>query len=102
MRCSAAEGELLVGDRGERHPVERRDAVRTDQRAVLRGRVAHVALEFPGRVDGGGAAHVAVASDLREDRSAGDRRALRVTVDDRLLLVAERPDAEAVDQAEGL
>src|SRR3712207_7604391 len=41
---------ICVRDRLERHPVERRDPVRGDRRAVLRGRVAHVRVEIPARV----------------------------------------------------
>jgi hypothetical protein len=101
-RRSAAERQLLVRDRRERQAVERRDPVCGDRRAVLRRRVADVALELPASMDLGGTAHVAVARDLREDRSARDRRALGVAVDDRLLLVLERADAEAVDEADGV
>ena len=83
------ERELLVGDRRERQPVERRDAVRGDRRAVLGRRVADVRGEVPARVAVGGAAHVAVARDLGEDRGRRDRRAAGVAADHGALLVAE-------------
>ena len=102
VRRLAAEGELLVRDRRERHPMERGYAVRRDRGAVLRRRVADVALELPTRMDLRRAAHVPVARDLREDRCGSDRGAFRVAVDDRLLLEPERPHAEAVDEADGV
>ena len=78
------EGELLVGERLEAQPVQRRDAEALDRLAVLGGRVADVGVEAPARVLVVGAAHVAVARDLGDDRRRGDRGALRVAVDDRL------------------
>jgi hypothetical protein len=48
----------------------------------------------------GGAPHVAVARDLREHRSSGDRGARRVAADDRALLVADVAEAKAIDEAD--
>ena len=53
----------------------------------------------PSPVQRVGAVHEAVARDLRDDRGGGDRRAGRVAVDDRALLVAEVRHREAVDEA---
>jgi hypothetical protein len=100
--ASAAERELLIRDRGERQPVERRDPVDGDRGAVLGCRVADVALELPARVPLGGAAHVAVTRHLGEDRGRGDSGALGVAVDHCPLLVAHRADPEAVDEADRL
>jgi hypothetical protein len=43
--------------------------------------------------------HQPVARHLRDDRRGGDRRALRVAVDDRRVLRGRRPEAKAVDEA---
>ena len=95
-----SERELLVRRRLERHPVQRRDALAQDRRAVLGRRVADVRAELPAGVQRVGAAHEAVARDLREDRRGGDRRARRVAVDDRALLVADVRNREPVDEAQ--
>src|SRR4051794_35880600 len=99
-RRSALQRELVVGDRLERQAVDRRYAVLADRSAVLGGGIAHVRLELPVRMAFGGAVHVAVSRDLGQHRGPGDRGAAAVAVDDRALLVAEVPHAEAVDQAE--
>ena len=58
--------------------------------------------EAPARVLLVGAAHVAVAGHLRDDRRRGDRGAGRVAVDDRPLGTLELGDGEAVDEAQHL
>jgi len=96
----SAERELLVRDRRERQPVERRDPVRRDRRAVLGCGIADIGLELPRGVARRRAAHVAVARHLGEDRRSGDGRTPRVAADDSPLLDLEVGDAEAVDQAQ--
>ena len=100
-QAQLAEGQLGVGDRLERHPVQRRDAVGGYRGAVLGGRVAHVRLEVPAGVALGGAAHVAVAAHLREHRGRRYRGAAAVAVHDGALLEAELRHVEAVHQAHG-
>ena len=55
---------------------------------MLGRRVADVGGELPAGVQRVGAAHVAVAGDLGDDRRGGDRGRGRVALDDRALLVA--------------
>src|SRR6185312_10439208 len=76
------ERELLVGERLERHPVQRRDTALFDRLAVGGRRVADVLGEVPARVLAVRVAHEAVAGHLRDDRGGGDRGAGRVAVDD--------------------
>ena len=99
-RRSGRQAQLGVSDGLERHPVQRRDAVLGDRRPVLRRRVADVGREVPFRVDLRRPAHVPVARDLRQDRGGRYRGTAAVAVDHRPLLVLERGDVEAVDEAD--
>src|SRR4051812_25265592 len=99
---SPLQRELLVGQRLEAHPVQRRDAEALDGLAVLGRGVADVARELPAGVQRVGPAHEPVAGDLGDDRGCGYRGALRVAVDDG----PQRPrevltEREAVGEAEG-
>src|SRR5437773_1104523 len=82
-RIRIAQRELRVRDRRERQAMDRRDPALDDRGAVLGRRVADVGVEVPVRMPLGGAAHVAVARDLREDRCRRDRGRAAVAVDDR-------------------
>ena len=97
---AAVERELLVGDRLERQPVQRRDAEPLDRRAVLGRRVADVGGELPAGMARVGAAHVAVARDLGDDRGGGDRGARGVAADRRRAARSRVADREAVAQAD--
>lgn len=98
----SAERKLLVGDRGERHAVQRRHAVRGDCSSVFGSRIADVRLEVPAGMAIRGAAHVPVARDLRKHGGSRDGCAPRVATDHGALLVADVAEAEAVHEADRL
>src|SRR5918998_6738455 len=97
---TASQHKLLIRGRLKAQSVKRRYAQALNRVAVLGRRVADVCRELPAWVQLVGAAHVAVAGDLRDDRGGGDGGGGRVALDDRALLVADVTDGEAIGQAD--